>query len=277
MIDEGTLTLGEQCAPHTLTKQYIVNGLVETKQETVYGRKIPLKTLREKLLLKQRPYMRLHTEEALNNMSKEDFLQLYKQLNIQLPEETSLKVLKLTLMKYERTRTLAIWHDHATIASKGYILVTVKVVYDRAVFLDDSEISPKIKKNIQAIVEEPEIHILALSSSSQEDQAALITDRNACLQELCTDLTTTEGMNITDKLFFFCGDKPATQFERGTQQGGNYKCGSCGCKTSLMDDLAYSLTCKWRSLSDLQDLVTSGEFLWQQSRKYVGISHVYHI
>lgn len=44
------LTLAEACAPHTLTKLAIVNGECKTKQETVYGRKIPPKLLREKLL-----------------------------------------------------------------------------------------------------------------------------------------------------------------------------------------------------------------------------------
>ena len=28
-----------------------------------------------------------------------------------------------------------------------------------------------------------------------------------------------------------------------------------------MDDLAYSLNCKWRSLTDLQTLVLSGEYI----------------
>ena len=36
MIAEGELTLGEPCAPHTLTKLAIVNGELKTKQERVY-------------------------------------------------------------------------------------------------------------------------------------------------------------------------------------------------------------------------------------------------
>jgi len=31
------------------------------------------------------------------------------------------------------------------------------------------------------------------------------------------------GIEVTDKLFFCTGDKPAAQFERGAQQGGYYK------------------------------------------------------
>ena len=121
MIAEGELTLGEPCAPHTLTKLAIVNGELKTKQETVYGRKIPLKLLREKLLQKHRAYMRLHSDSELFSMNKEQLLECYKDWNIQLPEETSLENLQQNLAECERTRTLAVWHDHATVAGKGYI------------------------------------------------------------------------------------------------------------------------------------------------------------
>ena len=60
--------------------------------------------------------------------------------------------------------------------------------------------------------------------------------------------------------FFFCGDAPAGQFERGTQLGGMYKCGSCGCKDAMMADLAHALQKTWRSLDDLQRLILAGMF-----------------
>ena len=257
MIAEDELTLGEPCAPHTLTKLAIVNGELKTKQETVYGRKIPLKLLREKLLQKHRAYMRLHSDSELFSMNKEQQLECYKDWNIQLPKETSLENLQQNLAECERTRTLAVWHDHATIAGKGYVLITVKVVYDKAVFQDC--IPGNSNQNIKGIIEEPEIHVIALSSSSQEDQAALISDRKECLKEVTLKLTTQDGIEITDRLFFFLGDKPAAQFECGTQQGGYYKCGSCGCHANLMDGLGYSLNCKWRSLRHLQALVLAGK------------------
>lgn len=104
---------------NTLTKLAIVNGECKTKQETVYGHKIPLK-LREKLLQKYRAYMRLHSDSELFSMNKEQLLECYKDWNIQLPEETSLENLQQNLAECERTRTLAVWHNHATIAGKGY-------------------------------------------------------------------------------------------------------------------------------------------------------------
>jgi len=260
MVDDGTLTLGEPCAPQTLTKRSIVNGELTT-QETVYSRKIPFTSIRQKLLHKHEKYMRLHTDSQLNSMTTQELLQYYHDLHIKLPDEMSDDNLKAKLAQCERTRSWAIWHDHSTICGRGYILVTCNIVYDTAVFEKDDEIQQGPDTNIQAYIEEPEIHIIALSSSSQEDQAALISDRVECIKELSTHITSTNGIEVTDKLFFFTGDKPAAQFERGTQQGGYYKCGSCGCRSTRMDDLAHSLNCRRHSLADLQTLVLAGEYM----------------
>ena len=41
----------------------------------------------------------------------------------------------------QRTRTLAFWHDHATILGHGYILMTVHVIYDTAVFMQETRMA----------------------------------------------------------------------------------------------------------------------------------------
>lgn len=87
--------------------------------------------------------------------------------------------------------------------------------------------------------------MLAVCSSSVEDQVVLIGDRNMCIQELRSPLHDSNGTEIKDEVVFFYGDKAAQQVERSTQQGDTYKCGSCGCESPMMDDLAYSLRCKW--------------------------------
>jgi hypothetical protein len=97
--------------------------------------------------------------------------------------------------------------------------------------------------------------MLSLGSSSVKDEAALVGDRVECLADLSIPLDTEDGLQITDTLRFFTGDHPAAQFEQGTKQGGTYKCGACGCKESMFDDQGHSL---WRSLEDLQSLVTGG-------------------
>ncbi len=49
---------------------------------------------------------------------------------------------------------------------------------------------------------------------------------------------------------FFYGDKPAGQFERGCQQGGNFPCATCGCSAHRMDDLGHCFSFKWKDLKD---------------------------
>ena len=110
------------------------------------------------------------------------------------------------------------------------------------------------------MIEQPELHTLVACSSSLDDQAALINDRNSCLRQLSATLPTSNGIEIREELVFFYGDKPAQQVERGTQQGGQYKCGSCGCPSHMMDDLAYSLNCEWRSLDDIRSLALAGKY-----------------
>ena len=258
MIKDGELCLGEPCNPHTITKYTTRGGELERKEITVYGRKIPLHTLRQKMLLNHEQFMHLHTDEELVSMTNDDLLALYNDHKIEVPKNTSKENL-ISHSQYERTRTIGIWHDHSTILGHGYIVVTVKVFYDNAVHKRDSELTGKHSfSDIQAHIEELQIHILAMCSSSVEDQAALIRDRIEDIREIHDQLTTSEGIKITDRLLFFYGDKPAAQFERGTQIGGSYPCGSCGCESHRMNDLAY---CKWRSLMDQQALVLTGTLL----------------
>ncbi len=102
--------------------------------------------------------------------------------------------------------------------------------------------------------------MIAPSSSSPSDQLALVGDRVECLQELTETLPASNGVVIADTMMFFCGDKPAQQFERGRQIGGTYKCGGCGCKDVMMQDFAHATQCKWRSVEDLQTLVLEGKY-----------------
>ena len=135
-------------------------------------------------------------------------------------------------------------------------------MYDPLVFYTDMEYhqkNPKIPTiSVQSQVEQPEIYLLSAGSSTVEDQSALIGDRLDCLSDLSNPVETKDGIQITDRLRFFTGDHPAAQFEQGTKQGGTYKCGACGCKESMFDDQAHSLTFQWRSLEQLQSIATAG-------------------
>jgi len=155
------------------------------------------------------------------------------------------------------------WHDHSTILQMWYVLFAVWVIYDPAIFLTAQEYAAKSgrsMRNIQEVIEQPAIYMIAPSSSSLADQLALVRDRLECLQDLSEGLSTTNGVTITDEMRFFCGDKPAQQFERGLRLEGPTNVGSCGCKDRKMQDLAHSLQCKWRSLTQLQSLVLAGKY-----------------
>ena len=57
-----------------------------------------------------------------------------------------------------------------------------------------------------------------------------------------------------------CSSRAAQNFERGTQNGGNYKCGTCGIRSSLIEVQGHALRCAYRSLDDLQKLVIGGTY-----------------
>ena len=68
------------------------------------------------------------------------------------------------------------------------------------------------------------------------------------------------GIEVHDTLRFFTGDHPATDFEKGTQQGGTYPCGGCGINVDMIDDPSHALRLPTRSLQELQTIATAGKF-----------------
>ena len=169
--------------------------------------------------------------------------------------------LRSNIKQVQRSRSLILWHDHGTILGLGCLLVTVHVAYDPAVFYTQSEYENMHGKSpsIQSLVERSKLYIMAAGSSSIEDQVAIIQDRIDCLHELSTNLTASNGVVIYDKIMFFIGDHPTQQFERGTQQGGKFKCGGCGVRETLFGDLAHTLQHPLRSIHDLQRIATAGK------------------
>ncbi len=262
LIADGTLLLGQPCAPHSLTWWTIENGKLQEKVVQVYGRKIPLLLLRERLLRQHEQFMRLRSDEQLQQSTREELLKMLNDVHEKIDPTVSTERLREKVRGFQRSRNLLLWHDHGTVVGCGYIMITVSVLYDPAMFLGNDEYSAKTGRpihNIQEQVEQPHIYMLAASSSSISDQLALIADRVDCLHDLPKTVKTSEGVEVNDHLVFFTGDQPAQSLERGSQVGGNYKCGSCGVHTTMIADLAHTLHCKWRSLEDLQKLALAGK------------------
>ena len=173
-------------------------------------------------------------------------------MRINLPQS-----LETVFQPSQCTRYIGSWHDHSTILHTGYILFAVWILYASVIFLSEEEYATAYRQqitNLQEIVEEPVVYMIAPSTSSPERQLALVPDRADCLTELSKPIISKLGVEIQDVLRF------ARQFERGTQLGGACKCGSCGYKDIMMADLPHALQKPWRSLVDVQDLILVGKF-----------------
>ena len=101
--------------------------------------------------------MHIYSDSKLDGMGIEDLRSAIRVFRPHLDENVSIEELKLMLKTAQRTRTLAFWHDHATILGHGYILMTVHVIYDTAVFMQDKN------GNIQTVIEEPFIYLFGLN------------------------------------------------------------------------------------------------------------------
>ena len=130
-------------------------------------------------------------------------------------------------------------------------------------FLTEAEYKVRSGKQIpsvQSVTEEPEIYMIAPSSSSPSDQLALVGDCIECLHDLSMSITADNGVEVKDKLRVFVVTNLLNNLERGTQVSGTYKCSRCGCKDTMMSDLPHALRRQWRSLAALQTLVAAGKY-----------------
>ena len=89
--------------------------------------------------------------------------------------------------------------------------------------------------DVQSIVEKPELHILAHSNATLEDQ---VLYNKFHLQELISDPLPTS--TVTDILRFFQGEGPTQQFEAGNNIVGTYPCVYCAVNAESISDLEYA-------------------------------------
>ncbi len=112
--------------------------------------------------------MRLLTDEEIDQLTDEELNKLSP-----TSSNDSRDIKQKCLKQYQRTRGLAMWHDHGTILGLGVVMITVHIVYDPVVFYTQTEIDIKedipSQTNIQATVENPAIHFLVACSSSVEE------------------------------------------------------------------------------------------------------------
>ena len=173
--------------------------------------------------------MRIYTDDDYSAMEKEEILAELTRINelslsdLNLPKEELVERLK----NLQRSRHFMCWHDGATLASHGYILMTFSEVYNSAIHFLDHELPEKLQHvNIQVCVEKPNLYLIARCPAT--DQQLLYSSlRLADIVEMKTPVKTSNNINLTDKIRFFKGDSPARLFEAGQQKGGTYFCCVC--------------------------------------------------
>ena len=108
------ITFGEPCCPYTVSKVSIVNGEVVRTKSEINGRKIPLHSLRRRLLSKQEKLMRLQTNSEIDALSPQDIESNLSKLGVRISDQHYEQYKEL-----QRTRTLVLWHDHSSILGHG--------------------------------------------------------------------------------------------------------------------------------------------------------------
>ena len=166
---QGHCVLGEPCVPYTIHKHFAEKGIIQTREVQVHARKVPITTIRTKLLKdleeqwrsrsdrlvnqaedrwrrkyeKHQQFMRLSGDREIELLSHEEAQPLLQSMQCQ-GSGLSLAEMK-TIQKYQRSRLFC--HDHGTALGSGIILVTAHIIYDPAVFMRTHEyhLTPGLK------------------------------------------------------------------------------------------------------------------------------------
>ena len=208
------------------------------------------------MLQKQEKYMRVRTDSEFNNMSREHLITGLKNINeFGINDKNSLlEDLSKKLMKYERTRSLSLWHDGSTLSNHGHLLMMVACLYDPAVFLTDDECKEKysMEVNGQPEIEKSELYMLGRCQCN--DNKLLYSEEQVeDLLEINTPITSSNGVRINDVTRIFKGDDPAAQLEAAHQKGGFYFCWLCPIEAAATNNIILSLK---QPLLSLQDRVS---------------------
>ena len=75
-ISTGEVNIGTLNVPQTFENTSVENGDVLTEEVQIQGRKIKLFSTGKKMLENQKKYMRLHTDNEINNMDRHTLMQL---------------------------------------------------------------------------------------------------------------------------------------------------------------------------------------------------------
>ncbi len=80
--------------------------------------------------------MRLTPKSAVSDFTTEEVTRMLRGYDC---DSMSKNELEQTLFHALRSRSLCMWHDHATMLKMGFIMITVHIMYDPIVFYTDAE------------------------------------------------------------------------------------------------------------------------------------------
>ena len=115
------------------------NGSVTEEKFVACGRKIPLITIRKKLLEREEQYMGpLYDFSALEEDQIEELYESFVSKTYTSREEAETIMAELS-----NTRHILMWHDQSVISNYGHILITINTLYDPMIHLTSEEYKVK--------------------------------------------------------------------------------------------------------------------------------------
>lgn len=129
-------------------------------------------------------------------------------------------------------------------------------MYDKAVMYNPS----KSAAEVQRLVEQPFIYLLAMARDTIEDKLMYIDDRLRDIEQLALPIPI-DGFErpLTAIIPAFKGDNPEQEFEAGVNQGGHYKRSACDLRTSAYIDLTAAFSQKRLSVKDRLGIAKAGK------------------
>ena len=79
------------------------------------------------------------TDNEISKLTEDEIKEQLQNKNVQVSSNISPVDLRKQLAQSQRTRSLVVWHDHATILGTCFIMITINTIYDTAVFLTAEE------------------------------------------------------------------------------------------------------------------------------------------
>ena len=132
----GEYTIQELIAPRKFIKTTLLGNRIENKEVEISGQKIDITYIWKKLLEKNEKFTRERSDEVFDNMDRERIIENLQKLNEVQSSGLNLETnyLRHRLKSLERTKHLMCWHHGSTVGGCRYIVVTISVMLDMAVF-----------------------------------------------------------------------------------------------------------------------------------------------